>query len=85
MNANGTPQGNGGYTVIHTAGSGSYTITFPPGTFTGNTGKGVIPVVTPGNVVAIASTPVAANGSGSFSVTFSSEQLFNWVVALTIQ
>jgi hypothetical protein len=67
---------------------------FAPGTFSGNAGKFLIPVVTPFGPAfssadrvfqAIPLGPIAADGSASFEVRFaSSDHFFNFFVAVSI-
>jgi hypothetical protein len=91
VNPNGTPQETG-FTVVHAAGSGLYRVDFPAGTFPGSAGRFLIAAVTPvspvNNWVNFASSiaPIAADGSGSFSVQFANgETLFQFVVAVAIR
>jgi hypothetical protein len=88
VNPDGTPQETG-FTVEHTAGSGTYILKFPARTFTGSEGKFLLATVTPiGNrYVSFMSSvaPVQPDGSGFFEVSFAGGEVpFTFVIAVQI-
>jgi collagen triple helix repeat protein len=93
VNSFGEPQQTG-FTVTHSPQSFEYVVHFPAGTFSGNAGKLLIPVVTSfgplftGMDGVFQATPlglIAADGSGGFDVRFASgDHFFNFIVAVSI-
>ena len=94
VRADGTVRGpsSGGFTVAHTAGSGSYTISVPARTFT--RGRTLVPVVTPVGDPAsgvirltVANAPCSPwdqtcepDGSARFTVAFSDDTDFTFIL-----
>jgi hypothetical protein len=83
--ADGTVLLSGGFAVTHVSPIHFYSIVFPAGTFSGNEGRFLIPVVTPigtATVISASRGPIVADGSGAFQVSFTADTTFTCLVAV---